>query len=78
MASLIVEDDAVEYLGDGRIRYRLAFQDAPWLDSNDFASDRTFAVGDSMNVEDETWWVADVLPEPAGIPDTLVMTSFKA
>jgi hypothetical protein len=71
----------VEYLPQGRVRYRLAFQDAPWLDSNDFVSDRPFARGDSMDVNDReattTWWVADVWEEPEGSPDTLVMTKFK-
>lgn len=68
----------MEYTPDGRIRYRLAFQDAPWLDSDDFASDRSHNAGDVLDVAGDdgsavAWRVGGVIPEPDGVPDTLVM-----
>jgi hypothetical protein len=68
----------VELLDNGRVRYRLAFQDAPWLNSNDFTSDRIFAIGDLLDVDDgrgstEPWSVADAPEEIDGVPDTLVL-----
>lgn len=65
-------------MGEGSVRYRLLFQDAPWLDSSDFVSDRVYEVGDSLDIDEgkgstATWNVAGVIAEEEGVPDTLVM-----
>jgi hypothetical protein len=49
-----------EFTLDGRIRYRLTFQNPAWPDSEDFTSTQAFEVGDTVEFKDETWTVAAV------------------
>lgn len=64
---------------DGRIRYLLAFQDAPWRDNDEIVVESPRDVGDLIDIDhgDEgsrgTWKVGDVWDSPEGEPDTLVI-----
>lgn len=62
-----------EFTLDGRIRYRLTFRDAAFPDSDDFTSTEAFGVGDTVEVEGETWTVAAVESARAGVPDLLTL-----
>jgi hypothetical protein len=62
-----------EFTLDGRIRYRLTFQDAGWPDSEDFTSTEAFSVGDTVEFEGEMWIVAAVESARAGVRDLLTL-----
>jgi hypothetical protein len=69
----------MQRVADGRLRYLLAFQDAPWRDGDEVVvlSPRDVGYRIEMNyVDDGTrgiWQVGDVWDSPDGEPDTLVM-----
>ena len=65
----------MEYLDDGKVRYRLTFGGAPSLNSHDFVSVRVYEVSDSFEIEASRgrWTVAEVLAAEDGFPDTLVI-----
>jgi hypothetical protein len=69
----------VQRTGDGRIRYLLAFQDAPWRDDDEILADSPHDVDDAIEIRhgDEAsrglWKVGDVWDAPDGEPDTLVL-----
>lgn len=71
--------DPVQRDEDGRIRYLLAFQDAPWRDDDEILADLPRDVDDAVDVTwgDEAsrgrWRVGDVWDAPDGEPDTLVL-----
>jgi hypothetical protein len=64
-----------EFTADGRIRYRLAFQDGSVPDSADFTSTQAFEVGDTFDHEGQTWTVTAIKSERAGVPDLLTVKS---
>lgn len=69
----------MQRIGDGRIRYLLAFQDAPWRDDDEILTASSHDVGDAIEIShgDEgsrgIWQVGDVWDAPDGEPDTLVL-----
>lgn len=70
----------MEYLADGRVRYRLTFGGNPSLNSHDFVSVRVYEVGDAFEIEASRarWTVADVHAAEDGLPDTLVIAKADA
>ena len=67
----------MERTSDGRIRYALAFQDAPWRDGELVTVDAPLDVDDSVEIPDGdergTWRVGDVWEATDGEPDTVVI-----
>jgi hypothetical protein len=62
-----------EFTHDGRIRYRLIFQDAAHPDSEDFTSTQGYKVGDTFDHEGETWTVVAIKSAWARVPDLLMV-----
>jgi hypothetical protein len=65
--------------GEGRIRYVLAFQDAPWRDGEEIVVDSPHDDGDRIEMTGgdeasrEIWEVGTVWESPDGEPDTLLL-----
>lgn len=62
---------------EGRVRYVLAFQDAPWRDGEEITVDQPLSADDDVEITDGpergTWKVGDVWDAPDGEPDTLAI-----